>query len=374
VADWQTAARNTALRVGVDPNLFVALVRQESQGNPNARSPAGAVGYTQLMPATARGLGVDPSNPAQNLLGGAMYLKQQLKAFGGDPRKALAAYNAGPGAVQKYGGVPPFAETQAYVRAILGSLKAPAKPGRAPAIAAPTSSSTAAPTQDAASALAGIDPGQASGIGSSLLHLASTRRQAPPSGGLAPPAFAAGPALSDAYRALSSGGPAPRQRAGSLVSQLTQGGGADGPPATDAPVAPATAPLAPVAAPRGGKAPKGLPTGVAKFDGKPVAAWIAPALAYARQHGWKGTVNSGYRSDAEQKRIYDSGVRPAAKPRAYGGGGSNHEFTTYPGGAIDVSDAQALAQILARSPYSKRLQWAGAKDPVHFSHPHNGSY
>lgn len=112
-----------------------------------------------------------------------------------------------------------------------------------------------------------------------------------------------------------------------------------------------------------------MPSGTAGFEGKTVAAWIAPALQYARQHGWKGTVNSGYRSYADQQRIYNSGVRPAAKP-----GTSNHEGSDYPRGAVDVSDAQQLAQILQNSPYAGKLVWAGAKDPVHFSHPHNGSY
>lgn len=112
-----------------------------------------------------------------------------------------------------------------------------------------------------------------------------------------------------------------------------------------------------------------MQSGVANFEGKKVAAWIAPALQYARRHGWKGTVNSGYRSFADQTRIYNSGARPAAKP-----GTSNHEGTQFPRGAVDVSDAQALARILARSPYGGRLKWAGAKDPVHFSHPHGGSY
>jgi hypothetical protein len=110
-------------------------------------------------------------------------------------------------------------------------------------------------------------------------------------------------------------------------------------------------------------------SGVANFEGKKVAAWIAPALHYARAHGWKGTVNSGYRSFADQQRIYNSGVRPAARP-----GTSNHEGTDFPRGAVDVSDAPTLAAILQRSPYGKRLKWAGAKDPVHFSHPHGGSY
>lgn len=114
--------------------------------------------------------------------------------------------------------------------------------------------------------------------------------------------------------------------------------------------------------------------GTAAVDGKRVANWIAPILNYARAHGWTGTVTSGYRSDAEQAKIYQSGVRPAAVPRSLGGKGSNHEFTAYPGGAVDVSNASQLSAILRRSPYASKLVWAGAKDPVHFSHPRGGSY
>jgi soluble lytic murein transglycosylase-like protein len=108
-----------AAKYGLDPALLKGLIRQESGFNPAARSGAGAVGLTQLMPGTAASLGVDPTDPAQAIDGGARYLKQQLDRFGGDPAKALAAYNAGPGAVAKYGGVPPYGETQNYVTSVL---------------------------------------------------------------------------------------------------------------------------------------------------------------------------------------------------------------------------------------------------------------
>jgi soluble lytic murein transglycosylase-like protein len=108
-----------ASKHGVDPALLAGLVRQESNFDPNAGSPAGAQGLTQLMPATAASLGVTNSHdPVQALEGGARYLRQQLDAFDGDVARALAAYNAGPGAVQRFGGVPPYAETQEYVRRV----------------------------------------------------------------------------------------------------------------------------------------------------------------------------------------------------------------------------------------------------------------
>lgn len=114
--DLIVAAAN---RHGLDPALLKGLIRAESDFDPNAGSGAGAVGLTQLMPGTAASLGVtDPRDPAQSIEGGAKYLKQQLDAFGGDVTKALAAYNAGPGAVARYGGVPPYAETQAYVQRV----------------------------------------------------------------------------------------------------------------------------------------------------------------------------------------------------------------------------------------------------------------
>ena len=96
----------TASSVGVDADLLARLVKQESNGNPSAKSSAGALGLTQLLPATAESLGVDPNNPDENLFGGALYLRQQLDRFN-DTRKALAAYNWGPGnvarAIRKYG-------------------------------------------------------------------------------------------------------------------------------------------------------------------------------------------------------------------------------------------------------------------------------
>ncbi|KZY02199.1 MULTISPECIES: lytic transglycosylase domain-containing protein [unclassified Sulfitobacter] len=118
-ATYLATAKRLAARYGIPTAIFLALIQQESGWNRNARSPVGAIGLTQLMPGTARDLKVNPHDPMQNLEGGARYLSTQYKAFG-DWRLALAAYNAGPGAVRKYGGVPPYKETMHYVRKILG--------------------------------------------------------------------------------------------------------------------------------------------------------------------------------------------------------------------------------------------------------------
>lgn len=103
----------------LSPVLLEALIWQESRWRPEARSPAGAIGLAQLMPGTARELGVDARDPYANLAAGARYLRQQLDRFDGDVERALAAYNAGPGRVIRAGGIPAISETQNYVRAVV---------------------------------------------------------------------------------------------------------------------------------------------------------------------------------------------------------------------------------------------------------------
>lgn len=115
-------------RFDLSPALLEALVWQESRWREDAVSPAGARGLSQLMPATARYLGVDPDDPMQNLEGGARYLREQLDQFDGDLEKALAAYNAGPGRVIRAGGVPNISETKHYVAAIIGRLANHSRP------------------------------------------------------------------------------------------------------------------------------------------------------------------------------------------------------------------------------------------------------
>lgn len=119
---WRARVAELATKYDISPSLLEALVWQESRWHSGAVSSVGAQGLTQLMPGTARQMGVDPRDPNANLEGGARYLRQQLDSFGGDLEKALAAYNAGPGRVQKAGGIPRIAETQNYVAAIIARL------------------------------------------------------------------------------------------------------------------------------------------------------------------------------------------------------------------------------------------------------------
>jgi soluble lytic murein transglycosylase-like protein len=122
---YDVLVEQAAQRNGVDPAVLHGLIQQESGFDPNAQSGAGASGLTQLMPGTASSLGVaNPLDPAEAIEGGARYLSQMMSAFGGNTADALAAYNAGPGAVKQYGGVPPYAETQSYVTKVLGYAEA----------------------------------------------------------------------------------------------------------------------------------------------------------------------------------------------------------------------------------------------------------
>ncbi|CAM3178803.1 lytic transglycosylase domain-containing protein [Paracoccus nototheniae] len=118
-SEYLPHARQAAQRHGIPEDLFLRLVQQESGWNPNARSHKGAMGLAQLMPGTAAKLGVNPTDPLQNLDGGARYLRMMYNQFG-NWTLALAAYNAGPGAVQKHNGIPPYRETRNYVRIIAG--------------------------------------------------------------------------------------------------------------------------------------------------------------------------------------------------------------------------------------------------------------
>ena len=124
---WRAHIAALAVRYDLSPALLEALVWQESRWRVNALSPVGARGLAQLMPGTARDLGVNPDDPFANLEGGARYLRMQLDRFGGDLEKALAAYNAGPARVAAAGGVPRIRETQQYVAAIMARLADPVR-------------------------------------------------------------------------------------------------------------------------------------------------------------------------------------------------------------------------------------------------------
>lgn len=142
--DFEDFATSEAKAAGLNPDLVIRQMAQESGARSDAVSPKGARGPMQLMPGTADELGVNIDDPYDNIRGGVRYLKQQFDAFGGDERLALAAYNAGPGAVRKHGGVPPYAETRGYVDALAGQA---APPEAAPVVA--INSATGKPYNDA---------------------------------------------------------------------------------------------------------------------------------------------------------------------------------------------------------------------------------
>jgi soluble lytic murein transglycosylase-like protein len=157
VERFRSLIEQAAQRHRLDAALLAAVVHVESGGNPQAISAAGAQGLTQLIPATAQRFGVhDPFDPAQSLDGAAQYLRGLLGQFGGDVSKALAAYNAGEGNVKKYGGIPPFAETQAYVPAVLAAYDTYRQPQPAAATSAgPLRQDLQRPAEDRAAVEAG---------------------------------------------------------------------------------------------------------------------------------------------------------------------------------------------------------------------------
>lgn len=126
-ASWRDYVARLAAKYDISPKLLEAVVWQESRWNQSAKSPAGARGLAQLMPGTARMMGIDPDDPHANLDGGARYLRMQLDRFDGDVEKALAAYNAGPARVIRAGGIPAIRETRNYVAAIMARLSQPVR-------------------------------------------------------------------------------------------------------------------------------------------------------------------------------------------------------------------------------------------------------
>ncbi|MEL4105595.1 lytic transglycosylase domain-containing protein [Oscillospiraceae bacterium WX1] len=173
--DLDAIFKAAAEKYNVPVRLLKAVAKTESNYNPKATSSCGAMGIMQLMPSTAKSLGVtDAYDPEQNIMGGAKYLSQLLNRFGGNTSLAVAAYNAGPGAVAKYNGIPPYDETQNYVKKVLGYLGSDLNAGTVATSSADTSVTGGAVTETSAYSLlaAMISSGQLSGAdGTSLTSM-----------------------------------------------------------------------------------------------------------------------------------------------------------------------------------------------------------
>lgn len=303
-----------------DQQIFLRQMKQEARFK-DLTSPAGAQGPAQIMPDTARAWGVRNVHDAhQAFEAAAAHMASYLHQFGSWD-KALAAYNAGPGAV----GRPLPAETRNYISTILGSKGNVRPSGSVGGLR-----------------LSGGTPGRSS--------TSTDTRQA---------------IIDSLLSSPSVEGSIHKNLLGEAVARINSGAYTT---TTHTPGTPIHGTIE--------HGPVSVPAHAAKavnFDGKPVASWIAAELKYAREHGWSGTVTSGYRSPAEQAYLYSHpGAHPgtpAAKP-----GHSEHNFLGFPGGAVDVTDPQGLAHILATKPGGSPLKYAGAKDPVHFSHPENGHF
>ncbi len=340
-----------AKRYGVDAKYLpylAAQIEQESGFQEGSGSPKGARDIAQFIPGTAKAYGVTlGDNRIEDDIRGQVKMMAGLLRRQGSIEKALRGYNAGEGAIDASHG---YGETNGYVQRI-HQLAARYKGGTAAAAAQEGTAGTPGRPAVKLPGTAGSEitsGGELDGMGllSILNRLDSKDYDALD--------------LARDYSALQSDA-----AASSTTSKL---------PGIKGVTIPGTKGTKGTAGAGAGGGGAGLPKGTATFDGKPVAAWIKPALEYARKHGWKGTVNEGVRSVATQTRYYNemlAGKRngPVAKP-----GTSHHQHTDYPAGAVDASDAETLSAILQRSPWRKKLQWAGAKDPPHFSHPTGGSY
>jgi len=320
---------------GVDPKLLSSVAHAESNYNPRAGSSAGAQGLMQFMPGTfaAQHVGSNPYDPAQSVQAGAKYLSSLLHQFGGNTRLAVAGYNAGGGAARK--AITAYPETRNYVSKVMGYYGG----GNA---------GTGMPSNGAVS-----DSQPLSQL--PFTHLSNAQQNR-----LAAPTTIGSSAWNDSGdNGIASQLNALYAQKNAAYSEAQQqamqpGGGAGG--YNDMVY----------------RVPGSNVAGLGKFGSSQVAGWISPILNWAQQHGWKGQVTSGYRSAADQQRIIDTGANGSNPVAA--AGHSNHQMTAFPGGAVDVSMAQQLSNLLMHSPYAGQLVYAGAKDPVHFSHPHNGSY